>query len=82
MLVEFMKIRFYNGQFRNKGDVVEMPADKFKIYSNFKVVKPYYKKKDLKDLSYKQLQGLCKKNNLPAVGAKDELIKSLESRSK
>lgn len=85
MQVEFIKKRFYNGKEYDIGDIVEMNPTDYKIYEKYKAVKYHIsiqKPKEIKDLSYKELQGLCKKYDLPAAGAKEKLIELIENYEK
>ena len=81
MKVEFLKKRFYQGKTYNVGTVIDMPESDAKIYRNYKAVKIYIKKpkpRRLEEYNYKDLQQLCKNNNLPAAGSKDKLIETLK----
>jgi hypothetical protein len=80
MNVEFIKKRFYKGKTYKIGDIIDMPQNDYKIYKNFGAVKfhiPIVKAKSIEEMSYKELQALCKKNNISAAGAKDDLIRRL-----
>jgi hypothetical protein len=81
--IEFIKERYYKGKKYKPGDILIISMQDAKIYINAKAAK-YYKKppktRKIEDLSYKDLQDLCKKNNLKAVGSKEELILSLKER--
>lgn len=81
--VEFVKERFYKNKRHSIGSIVAMNMEDSKIYINAGAVK-YYKKpprsKNPEDMGYKQLQLLCKKNNLKAVGSKEELIVQLKEK--
>lgn len=80
--VEFLKERYYQGKKRKKGDIVDMPLDDAKIYMNYKAVKFNVQKRktSIGQMTYKALQALAKKNNLPAVGKRDELILALRAK--
>lgn len=80
--VEFLKERFYNGKKHKKGDVINMTLADAKIYMNFKAVKFHVAKRktSLGNLTYKSLQELAKKYNLPAVGKRETLIKALREK--
>lgn len=82
--VEFTKKRFYEGKEYNKGDIIKMNAKDSKAYFNSNSIKYYIPSKnklDFEGMTYKQLQLLCKKHNIPAVGKKEELINSLKENS-
>ena len=80
--VEFLRERYFNGKLYKKGDVVNMSLANAKIYMNFKAVKFHVKERkiSLGQQTYKSLQNLAKKYNLPAVGKRDDLIKSLRAK--
>lgn len=81
--VEFIKKRYYKGQFREVGDIVEMSTTMTRAYLEMKAVK-YYKKPpieiDYDKMSYRQLQNQCKLKNISAVGKKEELIDLLKEK--
>jgi hypothetical protein len=80
--VIFIKNGFYRGKQYKKDDVIDMSLSELDSYESFKVVKRHYEtnkqNNDFSKLSYNKLRELCKKNNLPAVGKKEELIQSLK----
>lgn len=80
--VEFLKDRHYNGKLYKKGEVAKMPLADAKIYMNFKAVKfnVAKRKTSLGNQTYKSLQALAKKYNLPAVGKREELIEALRKK--
>lgn len=81
--VEFIKKRYYKGKLYKMGDIVEMDQIDATAYLNQNAVKYYIKtatKVPLKKKSYKELQDICKNNNLPAVGKKEDLITSLNEK--
>lgn len=84
MKVEFLKDGNYNWKNYKKGDIIEMSENDIKAYLACKVVKlaiiTVKKETSYEKLSYRKLQQLCKKNNIPAVGTKDDLIDSLNKK--
>ena len=81
---KFLKERIYNNKKYLEGEIVEMPYSSAKVYLNFKAGKIVHEdipvKKDknyYNTLSYKEIQSLCKKNNITAVGKKNEMIEAL-----
>jgi predicted HTH transcriptional regulator len=80
MKVEFIKERFYNGKMYKTGDIIDMPQKDYDIYQRFQAVKfhiPAIKQKTIDDMNFKELQDLCKRNNLSAAGKKEDLIARL-----
>lgn len=81
--VEFLKERYYKGKLYKIGDVVKMDQSDATVYLNQNAVKYHVKtatKVPLEKKSYKELQDICKNNNLPAVGKKEDLITSLNEK--
>lgn len=82
---KFLKERIYNNKKYLEGEIVEMPYSSAKVYLNFNAGKIVHGdkipvKKDriyYNNLSYKEIQSLCKKNNISAVGKKNEMIEAL-----
>ena len=77
--VIFIKQSFYKGKKKNIGDVLTMGHPYIKTYLENKVVKYHYPEFDnnLDNKTYKELQELSKKYNLPAVGKREHLVKAL-----
>lgn len=82
--VIFKKKRIYNDKLREIGDIVEMFKADVKGYLEFGVVEYYINNKlfDLEKLEYKELQTLAKRYKLPAVGKREDLVKSLKENIK
>lgn len=80
--VEFIKDRYYKGKKVKKGDILVMSMQDAKTYINFNAAKLYVskKKKPLAQMTYKELQELAKKNDLPAVGKREDLLKALRAK--
>lgn len=80
--VEFLKDRYYHGKLYKKGEVIKMTLADAKIYMNFKAVKFHVAKRktSLGNQTYKSLQSLAKKYELPAVGKREDLIKALRTK--
>lgn len=80
--VIFKKKREYNGVMREIGEVLKMYKADIPGYIEFGVVDYNVKSKpfDLENLNYKQLQNLCKKYKLNAVGKREDLIKRLKEK--
>ncbi|MGD8779114.1 MAG: SAP domain-containing protein [Ignavibacteria bacterium] len=81
--VEFIKERYYKGKLCKIGDVVKMDQSDATVYLNQNAVKYHVKtakKIPLKKKSYKELQEICKNNNLPAVGKREDLINYLNEK--
>ena len=81
--VEFIKERYYKGKLYKIGNIVEMDQIDATAYLNQNAVKYHIKtttKVPLKKKSYKELQEICKNNNLPAVGKREDLITSLNEK--
>jgi len=82
-IVEFTKERYYKGKLYKIGDVITMDQSDATAYLNKNAVKYHIKtakKIPLEKKSYKELQDICKNNNLPAVGKKEDLITSLTEK--
>lgn len=82
MLVEFIKERYYKGVLYKPGDFIEMERSYVRSYLNLKVIRisTSPKKINLDNLTYKELQKLCKKHDLAAVGKREDLIISLTDK--
>jgi hypothetical protein len=79
----FLKTCYYNGKKFNKDTILDMPLNTILEYKKFGKVKFYFgEKKKLEDLSYNELQKLCKKKKIKAVGKKEDLLKVLKSDTK
>lgn len=85
MKVKFLKgNHFYRGNQYKKDDVIEISEIDVKAFLECKVVEIYIEKKEKKDINemtYKELQKKCKEKNLQAVGKKNDLIASLIEKS-
>lgn len=79
----FLKEAMYRGKKYNKNDIVDMSQKEFYAFKEFNVVDYAIKynidsKKKLIDMSYRELQKICKDKNLYAVGTKEELVERLK----
>jgi CxxC motif-containing protein len=83
--VKFLKgNHFYRGNQYKKDDVIEISEIDVKAFLECKVVEIYIekkKKKDINEMTYRELQKECKEKNLQAVGKKNDLIASLIEKS-
>lgn len=84
--VEFLKDRIYEGKHFYIGDIVKMNIIHAKAYFNSNSIKYYIAPKNnilnLENKSYKELQSLCKKYDIPAIGKREELISQLMKKTK
>lgn len=84
MKVRFLKSGYYRNKKYEKDTIINMSELDVKAYLECKVVKqeiPNKKKNkviDYNKMSYKEIQQICKKKGLQAVGKKEELIESLK----
>jgi hypothetical protein len=93
MKVEFIKERYYKKNKYKTGDIVEMNLKDFRLYDQFKAVKKITFKKNndkknkkitvkkvdnLENYTLKELQDMCKENNISYAGKKKELINQLK----
>jgi len=80
--IEFLKERYYKGKKVKKGDILIIPMQDAKAYINFNAAKLYVSKKKilLGQRTYKELQELAKKNGLPAVGKREDLLRALRAK--
>lgn len=77
--VRFLKKKYYNGKYHDIGEIVLMEKKDVPAYLEVFAIEYYIEssKKKIDEMTYKELQNLCKKNNIAAVGKKEELINSL-----
>ncbi|MEN8907903.1 MAG: SAP domain-containing protein [Clostridiales bacterium] len=80
--LEFLKDRYYKGTLYKAGEIVEMPHSDTTAYVEFRAGKIVQKKTvkkntDYDNLSYKEIQTLCKKNGIAAVGKREDMIEAL-----
>lgn len=94
MKVEFLKHGYFKGNIYKKGDICEMTKQSAKGYIEFRSVKEYFGKKkhgenintdesnnkSLDEYTVKELQELCKNNNLSYQGKKEDMIKLLKEK--
>lgn len=76
----FLKSTSYKGKQYNKNDIIEMSEKDFKAFKEFFLIDyaiKYNSENKANDMSYRNLQKMCKDKNLYAVGTKEELIKRL-----
>jgi hypothetical protein len=81
----FLKESTYKGKKYNKYDIVDMSLKDFNAYKKLYIVDyairyNINRKEDYNNMSYRDLQKICKNKNLYAVGTKEDLIKTLESQ--
>jgi len=77
--VRFLKKKYYNGKYHEIGDIVLMEKKDVKAYLEVFAIEYYIEssKKKLEEMTYNEIRNLCKKNNIAAVGKREDLINSL-----
>lgn len=80
--VIFKKQRYYQGILHEVGDIVLMEKKDIKAYIDVFAIDYYFDNlhKKYEDMTYKDLQQLCKNKNIPAVGKKEELINAITNK--